>query len=68
MEDKLKKAKNQILHKTFIQKGNRFKNHVTDITFNSLNSEILVGYKTINHDKETIAIMELNQFIGSHFI
>lgn len=69
MTDELNKAQDLLLNKTFTQKrGSGFKNHVTDVSINPTNNEILVGYKTVNHDKKTSGFMGLSQFIGSHII
>ncbi len=67
-EINLIEAKELLLNKVFIQKGNKFQNKVTDVTFDEIKQCIVVGYKTLNSDKVTSPNMELNQFIGNHII
>jgi hypothetical protein len=69
MTDELNKAKELLLNKTFTQKGTKFQNKVELVSFKDIeNSEILVTYKTLNNNSHTTPTMELNQFLGSHFI
>lgn len=69
MDDKLQKAKEMLLGKTFTQKGSNFKNRVELVSYKLVDGdEIIVTYKTLNNNSHTTPTMELKQFIGSHFI
>lgn len=69
MSDKLNEAKKLLLNKQFKLKGNSgFINYVTDVTFDQIKDDILIGYKTINHNKDTAGSMTLSEFIGKHII
>lgn len=69
MTDEFNKAKELLLNKTFTQKGGSgFQNYVNHVTFDKSRNEIRVSFKTINHDKDTIASMELSEFKGKHVI
>lgn len=69
MIDNIRDAQELLLGKIFIQKGSKFQNRVDLVSYKEIGSdEIVVTYKTLNNNSHTNAIMEVNQFLGNHFI
>lgn len=63
MDDKLKKAQESLLGRSFIQKGSKFNNFVTHVSLHPTDStQILITYKTLNNNSHTTPSMEYEQF------